>query len=341
MMNMASPEDEIQRTLDALTCQIGDPHTWFIPERGARQLQGLVSGQATTLPGFTLHRIADGRFVVGEVVEGSPAQAAGLMPGDVVRSIAGIPVTMGMRDTFRLGNYELGATVELDVARDDQTLKLELCVSEWHMPLLELRMLGTGLAHLRLRVVTTSEGGDGDAGALVGRAVEALKDSGIRDLILDLRSNPGGYGVTRVASHFTRADPLLYYANPLGDDEPARNAGFDQVFDGRIVVLVDDQTLSSAEMITLALRECVDAQVVGQPTAGGLNVPRRLVFPNGDLLMVPERLALGPRSRACPPGMRIEPDVLSPNRTPTDFRAGQDPQLEMAVQVLAGLIDAA
>ena len=90
----------------------------------------------------------------------------------------------------------------------------------------------------------------------------------------------------------------------------------------------------SCGKITLALRECAGVKVVGQPTAGGLNVPRQLLFGNGDMLMVPERLALGARTRKSPPGMRIQPDILSPNRTVADLVAGRDPQLETARAVL-------
>lgn len=334
MMISPTPELEIQRTLDALTCQLGDPHTWFIPARGARQLLELIRGQATTLPGFTLHR-AEGQFVVGEVLSGSPAEASGLRPGDVVRSIVGKHVMTGMRDTFRISNHEEGTLVTLEVVRADEASTVELCVSSYQAPLTELRILDAATAYLRLRFVTASDQTDRDAGRLVARALASLAGSGIRNLVFDLRSNPGGYGVTGVASRFTRADPLLYYACAGGDDEPARNVGAEQVFEGRIVVLVDEQTLSSAEMIALVLRECADAKVVGQATAGGLNVPRRLMFANGDLLMVPERLALGPRSRACPPGMRLQPDVVVPNRTAGDFAAGRDPQLETAQKLLS------
>jgi carboxyl-terminal processing protease len=334
MMIPATAQDDIRRTLDALICQLGDPHTWFVPERGARQFPRLLAGESATLPGFTLHR-GGGGFVVGETLPGSPAEAAGLKLGDEVRSIAGVPVTLGMRDAFRVMNHEVGSVLQLEVVRRGSALRLALVVTEWHLPLTELRLLEAGVAYLRLRLVATSERPEADAGARVGRALAEIADAGLRKLVLDLRSNPGGYGVTRVASHFTRADPLLFYQGPSGQDEPARSSGYERIFEGRVVVLVDDQTLSAAEMITLALRECAEAKVVGQPTAGGLNVPRRLFFPNGDLLMVPERLALGARSRACPAGMRIAPDILSPNRTPADFATGRDPQLETACEALA------
>ncbi len=333
MMIPETSQDEIRRTLDELTCRLGDPHTWFIPARGARQFPAVLAGEAATLPGFTLHGTADG-FVVGETLRGSPAEAAGLKAGDLVRSIAGVPVTMGMRDTFRVMNHEPGATVALDVLRGDDALKLSLIVQEWRLPLSELCMLDAGTAHLKLRLVTTSTRADGDAGARIGEALAELSGSGVQKLVFDLRSNPGGYGVTRVASHFTRAESLLFYQRLSGDDEPASNAHYDRVYDGRVVVLADDQTLSSAEMITLALRECAGVKVVGQPTAGGLNVPRQLLFENGDMLMVPERLALGARTRKSPPGMRIQPDILSPNRTVADLVAGRDPQLETARAVL-------
>jgi carboxyl-terminal processing protease len=99
------------------------------------------------------------------------------------------------------------------------------------------------------------------------------------------------------------------------------------------VVLVDDQTLSSAELITLALQDHGVARVVGEPTAGGLTVPRYVPLED-HVIMTPERFAVGPRTGRTPEQYRVQPDVFVPNRTPEDFAAGNDPQLARALELL-------
>jgi carboxyl-terminal processing protease len=101
-----------------------------------------------------------------------------------------------------------------------------------------------------------------------------------------------------------------------------------------MVVLVDDQTLSSAELITLALQDHGVARVVGEPTAGGLTVPRYVPLGDGYVLMTPERMALGPATGRIPEGRRVHPDVLVRNRSPEDFASGKDPQLDRAMELL-------
>jgi C-terminal processing protease CtpA/Prc len=101
-----------------------------------------------------------------------------------------------------------------------------------------------------------------------------------------------------------------------------------------LAVLVDSETNSSAEMIALSLQEHGDARVVGVETAGGLNVPARVPLASG-ILMYPASRALGPKTKRGPAGMRVRPDVIVANRTPEDFAARRDPQLEAALRLLA------
>jgi C-terminal processing protease CtpA/Prc len=88
-------------------------------------------------------------------------------------------------------------------------------------------------------------------------------------------------------------------------------------------------------MMSLALQDHGVARVVGQPTAGGLTVPRYVPLEEGSIMMTPERFAVGPRSGRAPEGLRVQPDVVVANRTPEEYAAGRDSQLETAIELLA------
>jgi carboxyl-terminal processing protease len=232
-----------------------------------------------------------------------------------------------------MGNPE-GATASLQVVRSGARLDLSLKLTSSAPPLVDSAMLAPRIGYVRLRFVTTSPDPERDGATLVSRAIAGLGGHELAGLILDLRSNPGGYGVTRVASVLTDRTPLARYRDAGGNEELGARTDAEPACSCPIVVLVDDQTLSSAELITLALQDHGVARVVGEPTAGGLTVPRYVPLGDGYVLMTPERMALGPASARVPEGRRVHPDVFVRNRTPEDFASGRDPQLDRAMELL-------
>ena len=324
------PGNEVRRLLEAMAKASGDPHTiWFSAERAAA-LFDLAQGKPTRLPGLTLHRAPDGAFVVGEVLPAGPAAQAGLVVGDIVAAIDGAPVTYGGYEIMSLIGRGQERPPVLRVNRGSGPIDRVLSMSPFRPSLVETRTLEPGIAYVRLRFVTASGDPEGDSATLIGRALAEQRRDGVRALVLDLRSNPGGYGVTSVVSQFTRREPLLFYENADGTHEAGRNTGLGRELEGKMAILVDEQTLSSAEMIALSLQELGMARVVGQPTAGGLNVPRLIPFEGGGRLMAPQRRVLGPITKKAPPGMRVQPDLVVPNRTSADFAHQRDEQLAAA-----------
>ena len=310
-----------------------DPHTILLAPEAMTALQSMAGGAAVPMPGFALHRVRS-TFVVGEVVPGSPAERAGLVPGDAVVSLGGAPVFRGMEDMLLLLGRRAGSELPVEVLRGGVQRVVRIVLGAERLPLAGWRLLPGAIGYVRLRFVTASDDPEGDGASLVERALDSFEPHAIRGLVLDLRSNPGGYGVGRVASVLTDRDPIIVYRDAAGRDEITRRAPGRARCHCPIVVLVDEQTMSSAEMITLSLQEHGVARVVGEPTAGALTVPRYVPLGEGFVLMVPDRFAVGPVTRRVLPGLRITPELVVPNRTPEDFAAGRDPQLEAALEVL-------
>jgi carboxyl-terminal processing protease len=252
----------------------------------------------------------------------------------VIHGIDGVAVSRGVEYIVDLMGRAEGATATLRVTRAGTPLELHLPIVTWSPPLVDSRRVATGIGYARLRFVTTSSDPERDAATLLARAISALGGHSLRGLVLDLRSNPGGYGVTRVASVLTDRQVLARYRDAEGNVEIGTRTDAVPSCSCPIVVLVDDQTLSSAELVTLALQDHGVARVVGQPSAGGLSVPRYVPLADGHVLMTPDRIAIGPRTGRVPEGLCILPDVVVPNRGPEDFAAARDLQLSRALQLL-------
>jgi carboxyl-terminal processing protease len=321
------------RAIFAMARAANDPHTMLLTPNAGSRMQSMVLGGAVATPGFSVHRSGD-RIVVNDVYPGGPAEKAGLASGDVLLSLDGALVERGMEEILQLAGAAEGFLTRVRVERGGAMKELDVPSTPWEPPFVSSKTLSRGVGYVRLRAVSMSSRPERDAASLLRRAVSELGGSELKSLILDLRSNPGGYGVSSAASVFTDRTPLCRYRDVAGTEELVARKPEPPACACPIVVLVDDQTLSSAEMITLALQDYGAARVVGVPTAGGLTVPRYVPLADGYVLMAPDRFALGPQTGKPPPNLRIHPDVVVPNRSAEDLRAGRDAQLDRAIALV-------
>src|SRR5690606_14911384 len=97
--------------------------------------------------------------------------------------------------------------------------------------------------------------------------------------------------------------------------------------------LVNEQTYAAAEVAALSLQAHGEARVFGQPTGGGLSIPRAEHLAGSVTLFFPEALIAPPRGEIAPT-RRVEPDQRVANTTAADYRAGRDPQLDAALTYL-------
>lgn len=153
--------------------------------------------------------------------------------------------------------------------------------------------VGKGIGYIAIRSMEDFEEDDEDeveaVDAAMERAMKALK--GAKAIIIDLSQNDGGYDVLarRIAGRFA-AERTFAYAKRPGDD---RNAPLQKLyvepskgtrFTGPVYVLTTDETVSAAEVLTLALRALPNVTHVGEPTRGVLSDELEKELPNGWLL---------------------------------------------------------
>lgn len=315
---------------DALVRSTGNPHLFLTTPERAAALGAGPSGAPWTSSGFLARRDQGGAMVVTDVLPDSPAAAAGVLAGDVIlnASVPLLPFPM-----FSLTGLPDGQAVALEVDRAGARKSLSLTMKVAPPPVLRARVV-EGVGVLQVLLVTRSEDASRDLVALTRAAMAEHAAAGVKAWVLDLRGCPGGEGPAGLASLFTAADPLLRIRDPAGALHPMPRDGAPPSTTPRVVVLVDEQTGSSAEMVALALQRAGAAQVLGQPTAGGLSLPGAVDLGGGHLLLVPQALVLGPADDVPPAGARVQPDTVVANATAAEAAAGKDAQLEAALKLL-------
>lgn len=199
-----------------------------------------------------------------ELVEGGPAQTAGLQVGEAIVAIDGQTLTEeNFDDLVDAIGAEKGQTILFTVL-DDQGRSREVRVTTARVetPPVEYELLESGVGYVRLANFYEHSARQTCA------AVDELVEQGATALLFDVRDNPGGY--------VTELTELLDYLLPQGPifaertkDGPTRvTQSDDHCVDLPMAVLINADSYSAAELFAAQLRESVDAKLVGMQTCG-------------------------------------------------------------------------
>jgi len=340
------PEKQTYGAIEGMLGTLGDKgHTRFLTPEEREQNQEGLSGSYVGI-GVQLEA-REGDVVITAPIEGSPAEEAGVESGDVVVGVDGESV----RDEEISGIVSKvkgseGTRVKLTVSRDGSERVFDLRREKIDSPVVTwTRIPGTDVAHVLLSSFSD------DSAEEVRKAFEEAKDAGARRFVFDLRNNPGGRldQAVEVAGFFLEPGSIAYVRKDAsGGREEIEVEGEPGLTDAPLVVLVNDGSASSSEIVAGALRDNGRATVVGQTTFGTGTVLSEFELDDGSSLL------LGVAEWLTPDGdfireTGIEPDVKVPQEegdeavAPTDLRETsreqafeRDAQLRTAFEELPG-----
>lgn len=288
--------------------------------------------------GMTVGELDENGLRVGSVFKRSPADRAGLKSGDVIvevdgESILGKSVDLAVAEIK--GPEGTDVTLGVLVQGKGEARDFELTREEISLPVTSTRIRevdGRTLGYVRL--TTFSDG----ASVALGRAVERVRSKGAEGIVLDLRANGGGLlpeAVLTSSLFIPEGDTVVETRSRTQGGRIYEAVGGD-IDPPPMVVLVDRNTASAAEILAAALQTSNDDPVVGTRTFGKGVFQQVINLDNGGALdlTVGEFLTAEGVSLA---GKGLEPDVFSPSRPEAD----RDLQLDRAFDVLGGEVAAA
>lgn len=257
-----------RKSVDGLLYELGDPYTAFLPPDKLGRLSESTTGNYAGL-GLQVE-IRDGAVLVIAPLPSSPADRAGIMTGDRIVAAQG-KSTQGwtLEDVSGVFRGKQGETIALKVERPGslQPLSFNLIRGAIHLSAVRrAAMLRGGIAYVDVQAFSDSTTGE------MRRAIDGLSRAGMRSLILDLRSNPGGLLSQGVDVADIFLDPGQRIVSLKGRN-PQSNADFadrqKQAWPKLpIVVLVDGRSASASEIVAGALQDHDRAVIVGRPTYG-------------------------------------------------------------------------
>ena len=311
---------------------LDDPFTGYMtPEDFAmtnEEFQGEIQGI-----GVVIRTIEDsGAVEVVSVLEGAPAAAAGVLPGDIFHAINGeLAADLTQEELAAKVRGPEGTTVAITFARGDELIDLEIPRARITIPNVESEIVGENTAYIRLNQFSANARAELDA------AIEALDVNSRDGLIFDLRDNPGGLlsSAVQIGSAFIPKGPIVTeWFGP--DQETVFEAdGTYAGIDVPIVVLVNEGSASASELVSAAMQDTGVATIIGERTFGKGTVQTWHELSNGGGLRLTIARWISPSGRWIHERGVVPASLVMWNGAHGD--GDRDPQLDAAIQTIGEL----
>ena len=273
-------EDAIRGMLEKL-----DPHSSYSTPKEVKQMNEPLNGSFEGI-GVQFNMVDDTLMVIQPVTNG-PSEKVGIVAGDRIVSVndtAIAGVKMAREEIVKRLRGPKNTKVKLGVVRSGIKDRLTFTVVRDKIPVKSVDatyMIRPGIGYIRI----------GNFGATTYKefmsSLQKLREEGMKDLILDLQENGGGYlqAAVEIANEFLQRGDIIVYTE--GRKAPRRDYHADGrgLFKGgKLVVLVDEYSASAAEIVTGAMQDQDRALVVGRRSFGKGLVQRPIDLPDGSMI---------------------------------------------------------
>ena len=338
-----NPQAMTDGAINGMLDSLGDQgHTRYLNAEEARQERESLSGRFEGIGAYI--DVRDGQPLIVAPIEGSPAERAGLRPGDLILRVDGDDVRGTTIEQLRNRvRGPKGTRVVLTIQREGVAEPFDLAIvrEEVNVPSVTWRMLPDQVALIKINRFAARTAEE------LQQALTDARAQGAEAILLDLRNNPGGLvtQLVAVASQFMpEGATVLLEQDRDGSRRPYTTSDGGLALDIPLVALVNGNSASAAEILAGALQDNGRARVVGQPTFGTATVLRPFDLEGGAQVRLGTSQWLTPRGNVVR-GVGIKPDVLialppgvAP-LTPSEAAALGSDELQRSndVQLLRGL----
>lgn len=309
-------------SVESIFESLGDKYSSYLTPTAFEDLSTRLGGSYGGV-GIYIQQV-EGYVTVTAPIEGSPADRAGLQPGDRIIKVDGVDVVdTPLEQVVSMIKGEPGTEVELTVLRGDKELLFNLTRDEVRVHSVTGKMLEDGIGYIRIH--SFGENAVDELKAELAR----LDEAGALGYIIDLRNNGGGYltSALELADVLVDKGPIVHVVrrSQIVRTYTTSTEGIDKP----LVVLVNKGSASAAEILAAAIRETGHGILVGTETFGKASVQRIVGLSNGGKLKVTTAHYLTPNKT----------NINEVGLKPTFYVEGMEQQLAKAREVLKVAIE--
>lgn len=278
-------EEKVHGAISGLVASYKDPYTMFFPPTQARLFNEEVKGE---FGGIGIEfGIRNGLPTVIAPLKNSPAYIAGIKPGDVITSVDDKKIEEN--DIDKIVSWirgKEGSKVSLSVLRkgNKEPLRFEITRSKINIPVIDTEIKNDVFV---IHFYTFSE----KSATLFDEALNAFNASGKQKLLIDMRSNPGGYldAAVEIASNMLPMSEVIVREDNGSGNDPYiyRSRGYKKIPNNiKIGVLLDEGSASASEILAGALQDHDRAVIYGAKSFGKGSVQELIQLSDGSSIKI-------------------------------------------------------
>lgn len=313
---------------------LGDPYTEYISKEEMEEYMQDTLGNYVGIGIYMVLDEEEGKIKVLSPMKGSPAEQAGIQPGDIIETVDGETYTKEeMSEVSDKIKGKEGTTVKIGIKRGDENLEFEIKRENIKVNPVEGKVLENNIGYIQFSSFDETTAEDFKA------KYEELQKQGITSLVIDLRNNGGGLvdQAIDIADLFVEKDtPLLYEVDKDGNEEVTK-AEKDVTITIPTIILTNENTASASEILAGALKDLGKAKIVGTKTYGKGVIQEILTLKDGSGIKITTEEYQTPNHNKINK-VGIEPDeMVELPETVTNILnvpEDQDTQLQKAIELL-------
>ncbi len=313
---------------------LGDKYTEYISKDDMEEYMQDTMGNFVGIGIYMVNDTETNKIMVLSPIKGSPAEKAGILPGDYILKINGESYT-GEDNSIAATKIkgEEGTTVKLEILRGTETLNFEIKRENIIVNPVEGKVLENNIGYIEFTSF------DENTAEEFKNKFEELQKSNIKSLIIDLRNNGGGLvdQALEIAGYIADKGSVLLYEVDKNDKEEIKKSDSDPIINMPIVILVNENTASSSEILAGALKDLGKAKIVGTKTYGKGVIQELLTLSDGSGLKITSQKYLTPNKTEIN-NVGIEPNetVELPDTVENILNVDEkdDTQLQKAIEML-------
>ena len=327
----------IDGAIEGYIDSLGDEYTEYIPADEMKEYTESIMGNFVGIGIYMIQNTEKNLVQVLSPIRESPAEKAGIKAGDLITKVNGVSYTADqMTEMSKTIKGEEGSNVTIEVLRGEQTLTFEVTRAKVNTNPIYSEKLENNIGYLEITSFDEGVAEDFKSKYL------ALKEQGIKGLVIDLRDNGGGIvdEALKIVDYIVPKNQTTLITVDKDGKEEVSKSKEDRLVEEPVVVLVNSSSASASEIMAGALKDLGKAKIVGTKTYGKGVIQQLLTLSNGaGLKITVEEYYTPNKTKINKVGITPDYEVLletSITREPTD---ANDTQLNKAKEILKAKIE--
>lgn len=312
---------------------LNDPYTEYISKDEMEDYMESALGNFVGIGIYMVNDTETNKIKVLAPIKESPAEKAGIQAGDLILSIDGVEYSGDQMTvaSSRIKGKE-NSTVKLEILRGQETKTFEIERELIIENPVEGEVLEGNIGYIMFNSFD-----EGTADGFKAK-YEELEKQGIKSLIIDLRYNGGGIvdEALKIADYVLEKDKVMLYEVDKNDNEDVKKSENDPIINLPIIILTSENTASSSEILSAALKENGKAKTVGTTTYGKGIIQTLMQLPDGSGLKITSAEYLTPnRNKINKIGIKPDEEVELPEtvKNTINIDKAEDTQLQKAIEM--------